>query len=189
MHGVKSQDLVVLFKLVSLENLELDRLTLVRPDPVEDPYSVRALEARLGISKTEINAAIRRSYDVGLALKDRQTGRPRPNRRNLMEFVAHGLKFVFPAEVVPMSRGMPTGFDAPMLKGLLMSASDYIYVWPTPDGEVMGQGVIPLFKSVPQAARWDERLYEHLALVDAIRLGQPREAGLARDRLSEMLKQ
>lgn len=37
----------------------------------------------------------------------------------------------------------------------------------------------PLFKSAPYAVRQDAELYALLALVDAIRIGQPRERNLA----------
>lgn len=49
----------------------------------------------------------------------------------------------------------------------------------------MGQAVDPLFKSVPKAIQKDDRLYEYLALIDGVRLGNQREAGLAAERLSE----
>ena len=87
---MKSQDVVVLLKLVSLED---DKRSLSqqpagdRVVPGEDPYSVRSLEAALGISKTEVGASIKRSIASGLAIKDRKTDRPRPNRRQLREFI------------------------------------------------------------------------------------------------------
>jgi hypothetical protein len=188
MNGIKSQDIVVLLKLVSLQEQEEEN------GPGEQwsfqgeaPYSVRSLESLLGISKTEINASIKRSVSTGLAIKDHDSGRPKPNRRNLHSFIVHGLKFVFPAKPGAMTRGIPTAFAAPMLKGKLVSGGEYIYVWPSAEGRDMGQSVQPLFKSVPEAVLKDERLYEYLALVDAIRLGNQREAGLAGDRLSERL--
>jgi len=189
MNGMKSQDIVVLLKLVSLQEQEEQALP-GQPQWAfsgESPYSVRTLEALLGISKSEINGAIKRSLSSGLAIKDRQTGRPSPHRRNLHNFIVHGLKFVFPAKPGAMTRGVPTAFAAPMLKSQLVSGGEYIYVWPSAQGRDMGQSVEPLFKSVPDAVQQDERLYEYLALVDAIRLGNQREAGLAGDRLSERL--
>jgi hypothetical protein len=42
-------------------------------------------------------------------------------------------------------------------------------------------------KSVPEAAEKDERLYAYLALIDAVRLGNQREANLAADLLAERL--
>lgn len=127
MNGMKSQDIVVLLKLVSLQEQEQNGPG--QPQWAfqgESPYSVRALEALLGISKSEINAAITRSLSSGLAIKDRQTGRPSSHRRNLHNFIVHGLKFVFPVKAGAMTRGVPTAFAAPMLKNLLVSGGEYI---------------------------------------------------------------
>ena len=186
---MKSQDIVILLKLVSLQEQE-EQGSLAPLDGLsgrEDAYSARGLEASLGISKSEVNASINRSIASGLAVKDREFRRAKPNRRNLHNFIAHGLKFVFPAKPGAMTRGVPTAFAAPMLKSLLMSAGEYIYVWPYARGTDMGQSVEPLFKSVPEAVQNDERLYEYLALVDGIRLGKQREATLAVERLEERL--
>jgi len=189
MNGIKSQDIVVLLKLVSLQEQEEQQGPggLEWSLPGDAPYSVRGLETLLGISKTEINGAIRRSLSTGLAIKDRASGRPNPNRRNLHSFIVHGLKYVFPATPGGMTRGTATAFAAPMLRNLLISGGEYIYVWPSAEGRDMGQSVEPLFRSVPEAVQKDDRLYEYLALVDAIRLGNQREAGLAGNRLSERL--
>ena len=186
---MKSQDIVILLKLVCLQEQEQQGgiKQLQWGSHGEDPFSVRGLEAALGISKSEVNASINRSLESGLAIKDRATGRARPSHRNLHNFIVHGLKFVFPAKPRSMMRGVPTAFAAPMLKEFLISAGEYIYVWPYAEGREMGQSVQPLFKSVPDAVQKDERLYEYLALVDAIRLGNPREANLAGKRLSEGL--
>lgn len=148
---------------------------------------MRNLEMQLGISKSEVNASIQRSLGSGLALRSRASGQLQPNRRNLHEFILHGLKFVFPAKPGGMTRGVPTAFAAPMLHDLLGRGGDYIHVWPFAEGHVMGQAVTPLFRSVPEAVRSDARLYEYLALVDAIRLGGQREWGVAADRLSKRL--
>lgn len=185
---MKGQDIVILLKLVSLEQEEQE--ARARPEwdsRREDSYSVRGLESSLGISKTEVNASIKRSVSSGLAVKDRDSGRPKPNRRHLYNFIVHGLKFVFPAKPGAMTRGIPTAFAAPPLKSRLLSAGEYIYVWPYAKGKDMGQSVEPLFKSVPAAAQRDDRIYAYLALVDAIRLGNQREAGLAAEHLSKRL--
>ncbi|RCS21938.1 hypothetical protein DUT91_21260 [Phyllobacterium salinisoli] len=185
---MKSQDIVVLLKLMSLEDDEKMRVQLPAghsPPAGEDAYSVRGLEAALGISKTEISASINRSLSSGIAIKDRKTGRPKPNRRQLREFIVHGLKFVFPAKLGAMQRGLPTAFAAPVLRGSLHSAGSLISVWPYARGHEMGQSVEPLFKSVPEAAEKDERLYAYLALIDAVRLGNQREANLAANLLQE----
>lgn len=186
---MKSQDIVILLKLVILQEQEEQKCIEQSgwASNREDPYSVRGLESSLGISKTEVNVSINRSVSSGLAVKDRELGRAKPNHRYLYNFIIYGLKFVFPAKPGAMTRGIPTAFAAPMLDNLLVSAGEYINVWPFAEGRDMGQSIKPLFKSVPEAVQKDERLYEYLALVDAIRLGNQREAGLSGERLSEML--
>ncbi|MDH6233771.1 hypothetical protein M2281_004384 [Mesorhizobium soli] len=187
---MKSQDVVVLLKLASLED-EVKEAGHEPPPPRpfggEDIYSVRGLEAALGISKTEVGASLKRSIESGLAIKDRATGRHKPNRRLLRDFIVHGLKFVFPAKPGAMQRGLPTAFAAPVLKESLHSAGHLICVWPYAHGKDLGQVIEPLFKSVPEAAEKDQRLYAYLALVDAIRIGNPRESHLAADLLKARL--
>ena len=186
---MKSQDIVILLKLVSLQEQE-DYGFLDSDDwraGREEPYSVRGLGASLGISKTEVSASLNRSLESGLATKDREYGRAKPSRRHLYEFIVYGLKFVFPAKPGVPQRGIPTGFSAPMLQGRLMSGGEDIYVWPYAEGKDRGLSVKPLFKSVPEAVGRDERLYGYLALVDAIRLGKQRESNLAAEQLRERL--
>jgi hypothetical protein len=184
---MKSQDVVVLLKLISLEQNADSSADPEGDSRHQDMYSARALESALGISKTEVNASINRSVSSGLAIKDNVSGQAKANRQSLYNFIVHGLKFAFPAKVGAMTRGIPTAFAAAPLKGRLISAGEYIYVWPYAKGKDKGQSVKPLFGSVPEATRKDERLYEYLALIDAIRLGNQRETGLATDRLSEKL--
>jgi hypothetical protein len=69
-----------------------------------------------------------------------------------------------------------------------MSAGETIYVWPDARGNNKGQAVQPLYKTVSKAVKMDPFLYEYLALVDAIRLGTAREAGVAIDELEEKLR-
>ncbi|WP_346283234.1 hypothetical protein [Bradyrhizobium sp. BRP22] len=72
MNGIKSQDIVVLLKLVSQEEKGSGEFQWSFKG--EAPYSVRSLETLLGISKTEINASIKRSLSTGLAIKDLDSG-------------------------------------------------------------------------------------------------------------------
>ncbi len=78
-----------------------------------------------------------------------------------------------------MSRGMPTLYAAPPLNNKILSSSEPPPVWPDPEGEVRGLSLSPLFRSVPGAARTDNKLYELLVLVDAIRAGRARERNIA----------
>jgi len=180
---VKSQDIFILLKLASLQAQETEK----QPSVDAALYTARGLAEELGVGKTEINNSINRSISVGLLKRDRKNNRPRVNLKALREFIVYGLKYVFPARPSEMTRGIPTAFAAPILEGKLMTAGEMIYVWPDVMGKNKGQSVMPLFKSVPYAVKRDSRLYAYLALVDAIRLGSPREAHLAEQLLTESL--
>lgn len=181
---MKSQDIFLLLKLVSLSQQENNS----RESSFAARYTTRGIESETGIGKSVVSQSLNRSIKVGLAKLERKTGFPRVNVKALTEFIVYGLKYVFPAEVSEVSRGIPTSFAAPVLNGIIMSAGNLIYIWPDARGGNMGQSVAPLYKSVPMAVKLDPYLYEYLALVDAIRLGNAREAGVAKDELEKKLK-
>lgn len=208
---MKSQDILLLLKLVSLahQDAEADQPSKLQksipPDwqdwtyktsdeAVEqegdgsDRYSMRALAASTGISKSEVSSALKRCVDVGLARLERKTNIPRANSKALNEFIAYGLKYVFPAKPGAITRGIATSYAAPVLAGKLMSAGEHIYVWADANGNTQGQVVFPLFKTVPDAVRKDPELYAMLALVDAIRLGNERETTIGKQLLEQHLR-
>ena len=110
----------------------------------------------------------------------------RVHTRNLAEFAVHGAKYAFPAERLPVALGIPTSHSAPAFAGVFAPGSDD-WVWPHPHGTVRGQGLEPLHPSVPYAAMQDAKLYELLALFDALRVGRARERGMASDRLPALI--
>lgn len=142
-------------------------------------YSLRALSASLGLSKSEISNAMARCRDAGLLTSDYETSLPKVNRRELLKITEHALKYFFPVKPGAIARGIPTGFAAPALSKSLKSAGGLIPVWPDPLGNERGQSIEPLYKTVPEAVKKDRTLYHYLALVDAIRVGGPRESGVA----------
>jgi hypothetical protein len=164
-------DIVVMLKL-SLESSE-------RP-----PYLQLANE--LHLYPSEVYSSVKRArashFVQGPELGDRL------NRSSLLEFLVHGIRYAFPAEIGPPTRGVPTSYAAPPLSRAIADAGDLPPVWPCPDGEVRGYSFVPLHKNVPKAALADERLYELLALVDALRNGRARERQLASQELTRRLE-
>ncbi len=110
----------------------------------------------------------------------------RPHGHNLAEFAVHGAKYAFPAEKLPLVVGVPTSHSAPAFAGVFAPGSTD-FVWPHPNGSVRGVGVEPLHPSVPFAAMQDAKLYEMLALFDALRVGKARERGMALERLGALI--
>ncbi|MGI4736645.1 MAG: hypothetical protein ACRYG7_15845 [Janthinobacterium lividum] len=103
----------------------------------------------------------------------------------LRELLEHGVPYIFAAHAGPFGRGIITGVSAPPLSQTL--GNEPAYVWPAADGEVWGTTIEPLYAGAPAAAQRDNRLYELLALVDALRLGRPRERVLASRLLKEYI--
>ena len=123
------------------------------------------------------------------ALSDQASGAGNPVRvhtRNLAEFAVYGAKYAFPAEKLPMAVGVPTSHSAPAFAGVFAPGSDD-WVWPHPNGTARGHGLEPLHASVPFAAMQDPKLYEMLALFDALRVGRARERGMALKRLPVLI--
>lgn len=81
----------------------------------------------------------------------------------------------------------PTGAKLWRFKYRHLGKDNRIALGAYANGKSKGLAVEPLFKSVPEAALRDERLYEYLALIDASRLGNQRESNLARAKLEEGL--
>ena len=102
-----------------------------------------------------------------------------PIRSNLKEFLIHGVRYVFAVERGGLTRGTPTAEAADPLREYFPQPSVLQPVWPDPEGSVRGIEFSPLYKNVPYAAKRDAKLYELLALVDAIREGRAREREIA----------
>lgn len=159
--SLKPQDILVVLKLT------------VRPGV---DWSYPQLAVDLSMSASEVHSSVRRATLSGLLQdNDRHT----PNRKALLEFLVHGIKYVFPAERGGLTRGVPTAQAAPPLREHFAASDEPPPVWADPEGAVRGEAFEPLYRSVPKAARADQRLYEFLALVDALRGGRARERELA----------
>ncbi|MGC6371169.1 hypothetical protein [Pseudomonas sp. K2I15] len=155
--------------------------------PNIDSYSVRALSGSLALSKSEVSNSLNRCRDIGLLNTDRLSGQPAVRKEALLDLIKYGIRYVFPAKPGPIVRGIPTAFAAPVMAGKVMSGGDLIPVWPDAYGKSKGQEITPLYKTVPGAVKKDELLYHFLALVDAIRIGGPRETKVADAMLREWI--
>ncbi len=160
---LKPQDVVVLLKLVVLG---------------KDKWTYQRLAVELSISQSEAHAGVRRAVAAGL-MSDVTTASGRPIRAALLEFLIHGVKYAYPPQRGALTRGVPTGYAAPPLKEIIVAPGEPPPVWPDAEGPVRGYAFAPLYPSVPAAAKLDQKLYELLALVDAIRDGRARERELA----------
>lgn len=168
---LKPQDVLVLLKLVALGHRS---------------WSYAWLGVQLGMSPSQLHAAVRRVLAARLAV--RQSEEVRPHIRNLEELLIHGVKYVFVPERGELTRGMPTAYAAPPLSRHFRPTDEPPPVWPHPEGETRGIAYSPLYKLAPDAAKVDSKLYELLVIVDAIRGGRAREQDIGVKELKQRLK-
>lgn len=102
-----------------------------------------------------------------------------PNNNNLKEFLIHGVKYAFPVQRGGPTRGIPTAEATSPLDQHILQDFPLPPVWPYAEGPLRGIAFSPLYKNVPKAALRDSKLYELLALLDAIREGRAREREIA----------
>lgn len=140
-----------------------------------------ALASELDIGLGSAHRAVDHLTDAGLLRPSRKV-----NRRALLGVLVHAARYVYFTRPGEITRGMPTAQAALPLSRLLTTTAD-TPVWPDPSGDARGPTVTPLHKHAPAAARRDPKLYELLALVDALRIGQAREVKLAERELESRL--
>ncbi len=166
-NAMKPQDIVVLLKKITNQGRGMLN---------------KDIASSLMISASEVSEALERCRVARLVDESKKEVR----RLALMEFLVHGLKYAFPAEAGRVVRGVPTASSASPMKEMLNSSSEQ-YVWPSRQGSERGQAITPLYPSVPLAVALDAELHQLLALVDSLRMGRAREAGLAKQELEKLL--
>lgn len=169
---LKPQDLLVLLKVVAHPGQR---------------WTYAALGEALAMSASETHASVKRAVACGLAVAPAR-GEWSPVRPALLEFMLHGLRYVWPASSGPVKRGVPTSFGTEPLASKIMSANGEAPVWAHPEGKSKGPSLSPLYRTAPQAALADPALHRLLALVDALRTGRARERALATELLTTELE-
>ncbi len=163
---MRPQDIVILLKIAALGKTN---------------WLIKDLAAELFISQSEVSESLHRSMEAGLLDTDKFT----IMKKSFLDFLKHGLKYVFPEHPGAIVRGMATAHSAKPLSENIYSEDNY--VWPYGEGKMRGQSIRPLYPSVPKACLKDDKLYELLALADAIRVGKNREENMAIKELEKRL--
>lgn len=166
--GMRPQDVVILLKIIA-KGVE--------------PWQNKDLAYELSVSSSEITESLNRSQIASLI----DNSKKKVFINSLLDFLVFGLRYVFPAQPGAVVRGIPTAHSAPILKSHF--SADEQYVWPDAEGKERGQAIEPLYSTVPKAAKKDIRLYELLALTDALRVGRTREIKIAKELLQKLAKE
>lgn len=164
--GMRPHDIVILLKIAAKK----DRA-----------WMMKDLSSELGISSSEVSESLNRSAIAGLIAKDKK----RLMKLSILDFLEHGLRYVYPQQPGSKVRGVPTSHSAkPLSQDIL---SEDAYVWPYGEGTVRGEAIEPLHPKVPEACLKDFEFYEYMALCDALRVGRAREKNQAIEILRQKL--
>ena len=165
-NGMRPQDVAILLKIVSMG---------------AKSWQLVGLANSLKISISEISESLNRSRLAGLI----DYNKKKINRQNLLEFLEHGVRYVFPQQPGSMVRGIPTAHSHSVMKKVFISEMNY--VWPDNKGEAMGLMIEPFYKKQVEAVKEDQEYYRLLALVDVIRVGKVREIKYAVNELKKYI--
>ena len=159
-------DIVILLKIIALD---------------DGSWLQSNLAELLHISQSEVSKSLMRSKYAGLI----DASGKKVSRLALMELLQYGIRYIFPQQAGAIVRGIATAHAAPPLNAIIKSEEPY--VWPSAKGNIRGQSILPLYPSVTEAVKKDDKLYELLALVDAIRVGRAREKEMAVQELKKRI--
>lgn len=166
-NGMRPHDVVILLKIIAIDN---------------ENWMMKDIANKLHISSSEVSESLNRSVWAGLMTNDKR----RIFKSALLDFITHGLKYVYPQKPGAMVRGIKTAHSAPPLSSEINSEQNY--VWPYAEGDSRGFAIEPLHPNVPIACLEDHKLYELLALLDAIRIGNTREQNMAINELKNRIQ-
>jgi hypothetical protein len=147
-------------------------------------WKIVPLAESIYISKTETQQAIQRLKKSALFDSSLECIK----KSCMEEFLIHGLKYCFPPEIGPTTRGLPTAHSSPYLADEIVSTGQDVFVWPHAKGKKRGLSVSPLYRTAADAALEDPRMYHYLALIDALRVGKAREQAIAKKELVKLIK-
>jgi hypothetical protein len=165
---LKPQDILVVLKLIAMN---------------KQGFTYSDIAESLSMSSSEVHAGIKRTTAGHLFDANTKT----PNRKALEEFLVHGMKYCFIPDRGEITRGIPTSYAASPIQEHIIQQDEYPPVWPYPEGTVRGYSFTPLYRTAPEAALKDNRLYKLLVIVDALRDSRARERDIAVKELKNML--
>ncbi len=132
------------------------------------PWGAAGRARGRGVAARGAGLGVERARRVGLVDAEKR----RILKEPLLEFLVHGLRCVFPAEIGAPCRGIATA----QLAGR--------YAWPSREGGATGRALTPLDGAALAA---DGALRELLSLVDVLRVGSAWERAIAARELARRL--
>jgi hypothetical protein len=150
------------------------------------PSTLRELAGRLHVDHTLVHRALKRTEVAGLySASSKQV-----NRANFEELMTHAVRFIAPAQLGGLTRGVPAAWAAEPISAIIRQPKqEPPPVWPDARGTVRGQALEPLHPAAVKASRDAPDLARLLAIVDSLRAGDVRVRKVASSALHKALRQ
>ena len=165
---LRSQDIVIAVKILQMPHSK---------------WSFESLGETIGIGHNQAHLAFKRLIACNLISHEFR----RPIKNNLVEFLVHGVRYVFPPQWVENTCGIPTAASAPIFEGKLVS--NEVIVWPAKGYKRLakGRGLMPIHDSAMSASKSDPKCYDILAAIEAVRSGGAREREVASSVVKDLI--
>ena len=153
----------------------------------DKPFTHAKLAEDLHLSTSTVFDALGRLKKAKLTVAAAyQPARVIPEK--LLGFLVHGVPTIYFPKKIEVVRGIPTSVFSPLFRERFASARDIALVWPYSKGKEQGEGLLPLYPTVPIACSQNQELYQLMAAIDVLRVGKVREREAATSYLEDLLK-
>jgi DNA-binding MarR family transcriptional regulator len=149
-----------------------------------EALTLRDLAAKLHVDHTLVHRALKRAETAGLY----RASAKQVNRANFEELMTHAGRFIAPARLGELTRGVPAAWAAePIARIIRQSGQELPPVWPHAHGSVRGQALEPLHPAAVGASRNAPALAKLLSIIDSLRAGDVRVRKVAAEELHRTL--
>jgi hypothetical protein len=149
-----------------------------------EALTLRGLAAELYVDHTLVHRALKRAETVGLY----RTSSKQVNRANFEDLMTHAGRFIAPARLGELTRGVPAAWAAePISQIIRESGQEPPPVWPDAQGPVRGQALQPLHPAAVRASQQSPALGNLLSIIDSLRAGDVRVRKVAAEELQRTL--
>jgi hypothetical protein len=149
-----------------------------------EALTLRDLAAELHVDHTLVHRALKRAERAGLY----RASSKQVNRANFEELMTHAGRFIAPARLGELTRGVPAAWAAePISRIIHQSGQELPPVWPDAHGAVRGQALKPLHPAAVDASQHAPALAKLLSIVDSLRAGDVRVRKVAAEELHRTL--
>ena len=150
----------------------------------EEQPSHAELATTLHMSPSTVYESLRRLRQAKLACPAKRGSKVVKGR--FLEFLVHAVPTLYFPHRIEVVRGLPTAMWAPQFRDRLATDKDIVCVWPYTKGKELGEGLIPIYPTIPLACSQNLKLYQLLSTIEMLRIGKSRDKEVAITYLQEL---